>query len=132
MKILFCIIMICIIDSNPAYAVHDEIGKVRCLDCHPRLPFNGAKALLNERAGEVCTGCHASGGRMSETISHPVNIVPSMAIPRDLPTDAQGRMTCITCHTFHRGHQDAGGNKRYFLRRQRGKAFCYTCHKKLS
>ena len=132
MKILFCIIMICIIDSNPAYAVHDEVGKVRCLDCHPRLPFNRTRAVLSDGAGDICVGCHTTGGKMSETISHPVNVVPSMAIPRDLPTDAHGRMTCITCHTFHQGgYRDAGGNKRYFLRRQRGKAFCYTCHKKL-
>jgi predicted CXXCH cytochrome family protein len=131
MRTLFSALLLCSIAYGNAYAVHDEVGKVRCLDCHPRLPFNGAKALMNERAGEVCTGCHARGGKMSETISHPVNVVPSMSLPRDLPTDAHGRMTCITCHTFHKGYRDAEGNKRYFLRRQRGKAFCYTCHKKL-
>jgi predicted CXXCH cytochrome family protein len=131
MRISCYVLLLCSIVFSHAYAVHDEIGKVRCLDCHPRLPFNGTKALLNEHAGEVCTRCHTSGGKMSETISHPVDIVPSMAIPRDLPTDARGRMTCITCHTFHEGYRDAEGNKRYFLRRQKGKTFCYTCHKKI-
>jgi len=130
MKTLFCVLLLWSISFNRADAVHDEVGKVRCLDCHPRLPFNGAKALLNERAAEICTGCHTGGGKMTANLSHPFNITPSMAIPRDLPL-ARGRLTCITCHTFHEGYRDAKGNKRYFLRRQRGRAFCYSCHKKL-
>ncbi len=131
MRIFFYVLLMCGIAYSHAYAVHDEVGKIKCLDCHPRLPFNGAKASLNERAAEVCTGCHAAGGKMSAILSHPVNIVPSMVVPHDLPTDGQGRITCITCHTFHEGYRDAEGNKRYFLRRQRGKAFCYGCHNRL-
>ncbi len=129
MRIFLYVLLLYCIASRPAYAVHDEVGTVRCLDCHPRLPFNGTKAALNERVGEVCMQCHTRGGKMSKTISHPVNVVPSMAIPRDLPTDARGRITCVTCHTFHEGYRDADGNNRFFLRRQKGKAFCYTCHK---
>jgi predicted CXXCH cytochrome family protein len=54
-----------------------------------------------------------------------------MSIPPDMPLDGSGRMTCITCHSFHYGDILTNGEKTFLLRREKGKMFCYTCHKKL-
>lgn len=105
--------------------VHDGRGRVGCLDCHRRLPFYSPVTFTEETSG-VCQGCHQQSRH-----AHSVQAIPSMPIPPDMPLDKQGRITCYTCHTYHIGYTDAEGNKAYFLRRQRGKVLCFSCHKKL-
>ena len=73
----------------------------------------------------ACEGCHPETRRIQ---SHPSNIYPSMAIPKDLPlTDS--KLTCLTCHYVHPKEQMRLVDNRYFLRRlSRGMYFCSICH----
>jgi len=108
-------------------AAHDTAAVMRCLECHTRLPSDPTRAyLFNEEIAAVCNTCHKRSVH-----SHPVEIVPSMSIPADMPLDGKGRMTCITCHSFHSGDVRTDGEKTFLLRRVKGKLFCYTCHTKL-
>lgn len=109
-------------------AVHDEIGKVSCLDCHYRLPFEGSRATFIGEAEKACTGCHKVYHGAGKGPSHPVKIIPTMAVPPDMPLDKEGRITCVTCHTYHFGYKDEKGTRLLFLRRTRGKTLCFSCH----
>jgi len=115
-----------------ASAVHDEPGKLHCLDCHRSLPFLGRVRVVSFRDGTegVCMNCHIKYHGGASGFSHPVRVLPSMKTPPDFPLDAKGRITCITCHTFHQRYKDENGKKTYFLRRTRGKFLCYSCHPK--
>ena len=109
--------------------VHQALGTVKCVDCHAWLPLAGAPLSFRDETGKVCAGCHKSFHGRTGSFSHPADVRPSMAVPRDMPLDSKGSMTCFTCHTFHVGYKDSDGKKRFFLRRTSGKAFCYSCHK---
>jgi predicted CXXCH cytochrome family protein len=112
-----------------AEAVHDEIGKVSCLECHRRLPFKGGRILFSSETGPACKTCHNSyHGSKGRGTAHPENIVPSMRIPPDMPLDSNGKTTCITCHTYHTGYKDESGKKLFFLRRAEVKTLCFSCH----
>jgi len=118
------------LSSPEAHAVHQVAGKVPCLDCHAWLPLNDDRPPFREGIGPKCVGCHRDYHGKAERLSHPVNVLPSMAVPRDMPLDAKGRIICVTCHRFHTGYKDSDGKKLFFLRRSIGKALCYSCHKK--
>jgi hypothetical protein len=119
-----------VIPPSEASAVHQAAGEGRCLDCHAWLPLNDSSPPFQEEVGPTCIGCHGDYHGKAKGLSHPVNISPSMAVPRDMLLDSKGRITCVTCHTFHTGYKDADGKKLFFLRRSMGKPFCYSCHKK--
>jgi predicted CXXCH cytochrome family protein len=53
-----------------------------------------------------------------------------MKIPIDMPLDQKGRLTCITCHSYHAEFWDTEYNNEALLRRSKGKKLCFTCHKK--
>ncbi|HBB40986.1 MAG: hypothetical protein COW73_01435 [Nitrospirae bacterium CG18_big_fil_WC_8_21_14_2_50_70_55] len=72
----------------------------------------------------VCGGCHPENTRLS----HPLGMVPSMAIPADLPVDAYGRVTCTTCH-LHHDQIVATGSGLGSLRRPSIAALCRSCHR---
>jgi predicted CXXCH cytochrome family protein len=122
-------VLFALIPLHDAYAVHDDNGKVLCYDCHPWLPLNNSNVAFNEGTEKVCTGCHNNYHETSGGFSHPMHIAPSMDIPPDMPLDPTGTITCITCHSYHRGYKDSAGKKTFFLRRSQGRAFCYSCHK---
>ena len=130
--LLFLAIITCAlaIPSSDAYAVHQVAGKVSCLDCHAWLPFTDGALYFQEEVETICIGCHSVYHGRAGSVSHPVNPYPSMAVPRDMPLDAKGKIICVTCHRFHTGYKDADGKKLFFLRRSAGKPFCYSCHKK--
>ncbi len=116
-----------------AHAVHDDPDdNTKCLDCHFTLPFDRDKLMYTEEVGQVCTRCHQQfpcdpGNR--DGFSHPVSVVPTMTIPIDMPLDKKGRVTCITCHSYHAEFWDAEYNNESLLRRSKGGTLCYTCHK---
>ncbi len=115
------------LSPSALYAVHEVAGGIKCLDCHVGVPLDASRACsFNAGTSDTCRVCHK--GHIHD---HPCNVVPSMQIPRDMPLDIKGRLTCITCHSFHTGYVDAEGGRAFFLRRERGKTFCYGCHKKL-
>lgn len=66
-----------------------------------------------------CADCHAQVG----TLSHPVDVQPSMTVPANLPLD-QGRMVCTTCHDVEAGRGPA------LLREDSEStiALCAQCH----
>ena len=43
----------------------------------------------------LCTSCHRA------PVAHPIDIAPRRGIAGNLPLDADGTMTCITCHAPH-------------------------------
>ncbi len=113
--------------SNP-----HEFTRTDCFYCHVTLPSKGTPSeeplRLTDTVSNMCARCHD----MSKSISHQVNMKPSdrVNIPRDMPLDADGKMTCATCHDIHREYVNPlTGQKTYFLRRDViGKNFCLSCH----
>ncbi len=115
----------------PAFAEHGRAKDVRCLDCHISLPFNNRDLGFYDDTYKICLSCHKSYHGTESGFAHPSKIVPSMPVPADMPLDSAGRITCITCHTFHSDYYgDSKGKKVFYLRRVRGKTFCYSCHNK--
>jgi predicted CXXCH cytochrome family protein len=115
------------ISSGSRGSAHDGPIKTQCIECHTRLPLAGADAPLRTETGEICLTCH-SRYHGDELGSHPVNLIPSLRVPADMPLDENGKMGCITCHSFHGGYRDDNGKKLYYLRRTPGRDFCFSCH----
>lgn len=128
--LVFILLTLCLILTNPAYATHDEAGKVRCLDCHIKLPLKPNKLSFHEGTEKLCKICHEKGHYTPDN-SHPINIVPSMKIPKDMYVDEKGKLACITCHTYHAGWKKDVSNNPKLLRRPQGKTFCFYCHKNI-
>ncbi len=42
----------------------------------------------------ACVSCHP----MPDGLSHPTGVTPSTPLPKGLPLDDAGRLTCVTCH----------------------------------
>jgi predicted CXXCH cytochrome family protein len=119
---------------GPALAIHDDTESTKCLDCHFTLPFDRAKLSYTEGVGDVCRKCHKEfpcQNQVPDGFSHPLDLQPSMNIPLDMPLDKLGRLTCITCHSYHAEFWDSEYNNEFLLRRTKGVKLCYTCHKKL-
>jgi hypothetical protein len=112
-------------------AGHDGMQKIHCSECHKHLPFTGGGPALRNEVSDTCVACHQRHHGTDKMRSHPVNALPSMSVPPDMILDAQGRITCITCHAFHGEYRDENNQKRYYLRRTGGKTFCFSCHKSL-
>lgn len=73
-------------------------GPARCLACHtavPEGPDQGA-ATVRGPADKLCSFCHGAQLR-----DHPADVSPRLPLPRGLPTAADGRATCVTCHEPH-------------------------------
>ncbi|GAB4230519.1 MAG: hypothetical protein OHK0028_04990 [Deltaproteobacteria bacterium] len=71
----------------------------RCPTCHledrpaagrPYRQMNFRKDIFT-----LCTSCHPS------PVTHPVDVAPRRGIVGNLPLDADGTMTCVTCHAPH-------------------------------
>lgn len=75
--------------------------------------------------GETCLNCH----RVEEGFSHPIGVLPSMAIPRDLPL-VNGRIGCATCHEGGSGadHTRAKLVGSSMLRDNAVESLCSRCH----
>ncbi|HEY3347249.1 MAG TPA: cytochrome c3 family protein [Nitrospirota bacterium] len=101
-----------------------------CFMCHFTIPNKGDNQprRFTDTISNLCGRCHD----MSKSVSHEVDMVPSdeLTIPKDMPLDEQGRMTCITCHDIHKPNRNPlTGEKTFFLRREvLGKNFCISCH----
>lgn len=126
---LLFIVMALIFTMPEEAAGHNFIGKVGCFECHERLPLGKTALLLRPDIEKVCMKCH----NLEKRLSHPLNLVPKLTVPLDMPLDKGGRITCITCHDVHMSAiNKLTGKKTYYLRRTiRGKKFCYACHAKL-
>lgn len=75
----------------------------------------------------LCEDCH----QLSQGLTHPTGMKPTMEIPEDFSLDWMGRMTCSTCHDIHQ--ETEANSYPYLLRRPTaGKTFCVSCHRELS
>lgn len=102
-----------------------------CVACHPVAPTDaGAVAFREGDPTARCARCHPAdhGG------IHPMAVVPTPdTFPLDFldyPLDAQGRLSCSTCHD-HPCTQARGEPNRGFLRGgpySVSTDFCYRCH----
>jgi predicted CXXCH cytochrome family protein len=69
--------------------------------------------------------CH---GDRNDAFSHPLNIVPEMCLPAEMPLE-NGRMACLTCHFAHSQNVEERPRNRALLRKSgRGVHFCSSCH----
>lgn len=78
------------------------------------------KILLNKPLAELCIFCHPDRKGKGE---HVIGIKPSMPVEK-LPLDADGKLTCLTCHD---PHAEKGFNK--LLRAATFTELCKKCHK---
>ncbi len=58
---------------------------------------------LTVRQETLCAGCHAKALGPTSASSHPSGFVPARALPDAFPLDAEGRLTCNSCHDLHGG-----------------------------
>lgn len=134
-KFLYFLITFIVSLPGAALAIHDDTEKTKCLDCHFTLPFDREKLLYTEEVGGICLKCHnnfpCDKQQTDDSFSHPMLVIPTMNIPLDMPLDKQGRLTCITCHSYHAEFWDSEYNNESLLRRTKGVKLCYSCHKKL-
>jgi len=88
-------------------------------------------------SGDMCLSCHDgsvadSRFKVWSTRHHTTDAVPSPAvrIPTDIfPLDAQGRMTCATCHTAHAVPESSDLRTVIFLRQPNvDSSLCLSCH----
>ncbi len=109
--------------------MHDFKGK--CQTCHRGTP--GGKnsdrkaVLLVNKSDRLCASCH----KVNKPMSHPVNVVPTMPIPKGMPLDNQNRITCITCHDVHKEDNQSLDKEQLaglLWGHVRGRAFCFICH----
>ncbi len=68
-----------------------------------------------------CTDCHA----VERDLSHPVDVIPSMTVPRDFPL-INGRIACTTCHEAGPAHPRV--EARGALLRAEPATLCAACH----
>jgi len=86
--------------AGPAAAV--EMGPHAgspCSGCHVTDSAGQPVGLIDDQQS-TCQRCHA-GDADPHSSDHPVFVAPKTPIPADLPLDAQGRLTCSTCHIIH-------------------------------
>lgn len=130
MMVCSCLGMLLIVSSTAAGA---GAGKAESLD-----GARGSASVLGAgdssqkgMTGAQCARCHEVEGGFS----HPVERVPSMAVPAHLPLE-NGKVTCITCHEntpeAHARNRTASGGAAGAGKLLRGVAddgvFCTQCH----
>ncbi|UCD00221.1 MAG: cytochrome c3 family protein [Phycisphaerales bacterium] len=119
-----------------------------CAICHIRwvraferteTPEDRMEEVLERQAGsgDMCLSCHDgsvtdSRFKVWSTRHHTTDSVPSAAvrIPTEtFPLDAQGRMTCATCHTAHAVPESSDLRTVIFLRQPNvDSSLCLACH----
>ncbi|MFH1463720.1 MAG: hypothetical protein ABIO70_04965 [Pseudomonadota bacterium] len=78
-------------EAPRAERVNPHTDPMACASCHEHAPpeVGAAKPIV-----ATCRSCHEDGDM------HPVEVdVGETVIPASLPTEADGRMSCWTCHT---------------------------------
>lgn len=73
-----------------------------------------------------CLICH----QIDDYLSHPINVMPSMNVPENLPLD-YGRISCLTCHDSRveqADHQSDPSRPGLLRDNQSGATLCASCH----
>ena len=102
-----------------------EFSENECSNCHFDTENNPSN--LKPSIAIACNTCHP---QLEVKKSHPSEIYPTMAIPKDMPL-IEGKLTCTTCHYLHpKDNMKFFSKKHFYLRRQvQGVFFCIECHK---
>jgi predicted CXXCH cytochrome family protein len=106
--------------DSPAHVFPAE----QCGSCHLFPTRDGTFLRSGVFRGEIdalCCTCHENE---RAGVGHRTGMAPSMHVPEDFPLDADGRLTCATCHDPHA----VDGPFPYLLRRPPGRALCELCH----
>lgn len=95
------------------------------LDFRPESASGSTLLPSGRSVSQTCADCHT----LDQRFSHPVGVVPLMAVPPELPLE-NGRITCTTCHDFDAAsHQLAGQRHNSLLRTTRTDgSLCAACH----
>lgn len=107
---------------------HDFTGQ--CALCHEEIPKKGTplhEVKLKGSPEKLCITCH----QINMNASHPIGIKPNKPIAMQQYLNAQGHVTCLTCHDVHKENKDiySDNELKGLLRgHATGRAFCYTCH----
>lgn len=136
-----------LVSPSPGQEVMPNSSK-ECAICHIRWiqalerPTDKEELMENvleqqAGSGDMCLSCHDgsvtdSRFKVWSTSHHTTDSVPSPAvhIPTEIfPLDAQGRMTCATCHTAHAVPESSDLRTVIFLRRPNvDSSLCLSCH----
>jgi len=143
------LLLLILVIARPLFAQNALPNSSReCAICHIRWvdafartgPKNGHMQAVLERqagSGDMCLSCHDgsvtdSRFKVWSTRHHTTDSVPSPAvsIPTEkFPLDAQGRMTCATCHTAHAVPDSSDLKTVIFLRQPNiDSSLCLACH----
>jgi len=121
---------------NPQDLVQNPHGdSPSCLACHTSAEGGRETLRFNGNVAQLCESCH--DGRLATREVHAVNLTPSPAMARTIPSDLpleDGVLTCLTCHDVARDcrekppSQPSGPS---FLRGAGASdhlTFCFRCH----
>lgn len=146
-----CIVLLFLMSCavEPLYAQKALPNSSReCAICHIRWidaffrsdqQQNVMQTVIEKQAGsgDMCLSCHDgsvtdSRFKVWSTRHHTTDSVPSPAVnipPEIFPLDAQGRMTCATCHTAHAVPDSSDMRTVIFLRQPNvDSSLCLSCH----
>ncbi len=77
-----------------------QLEKQSCNFCHSSKPTEKDTAQTVQLRKDIiliCSFCHNNVRKKN----HPLNVDPTIKVPKELPRDASGRITCGTCHNPH-------------------------------
>lgn len=117
------VLLISIVAYSFNNAAPHQFKEEQCGFCH----LNYESPLhFRDNITTLCNYCHGK----RNVLSHAVGVRPSMQVPTDFHLDAEGEMTCTTCHDIHMDRVDpVSGERTYLLRSNlRGREFCDSCH----
>ena len=97
----------------------------QCDRCHLVYPEPSQRGIFVQDIDFLCRQCHELGSANT----HPSEVLPSMSVPKELPLDWQGRLSCATCHDIHAA--DVAQNPNFLRTDRRGREFCRLCHNNL-
>ncbi len=124
----FIICLFLIVAGSLVYGLSGQshqFSESQCIDCH--YDSNNDPSDFKPTIDRTCNSCHLN---LENKKSHPSDVYPTMAIPKDMPL-IEGKLTCVTCHYAHpKENMPFFETKHYYLRRQvQGMYFCIVCHK---
>lgn len=123
--------MICLICWTLAPAANSAVREAhrfspdQCAWCHISTEGRANPPGIRPGVSTACVRCHSD---REDAFSHPLNIVPGISLPEEMPLE-NGRMACRTCHFAHPPKEKERPCNRALLRKPgRGTHFCSSCH----
>ena len=118
MRTVLLAVLMLVLAAPLARAEEPPPIKKDCKTCHVSHYMESGE-LLRAPLSALCIECHPERARAE----HVVDVVPTMKVI-GLPLDAEGRMTCVTCHDPH------GSTGIVKMLREWPSKICGKCHRK--